>query len=106
VDDVANMVRQIVQAVLTSSTDVLLSTVDFDAMLDMVGLPKVQEILDQQAMVDRLHQNAMAQQQVQEPDKPGNPPAKKPSSKEDGPIAASLKHFYRRLRRGTDGGGR
>jgi hypothetical protein len=104
VDDVANMVRQIVQAVLTSSTDVLLSTVDFDAMLDLVGLPKVQEILDQQAMVDRLHQNSMAQQQAQELDKSGKPPAKKPASKEDGPIAASLKRFYRRLRRGTDGG--
>jgi hypothetical protein len=103
VDDVANMVRDIVKAVLTSSTDVLLSTVDFDAMLDMIGLPKIQEILDQQGLADRLHQNAMAQQQSQEASKPGEPPTKKPAFKEDGPITASLKRFYRGLRRGTRG---
>ena len=52
-DDARTLVRDIVKSVLTnpSALDVLLSTSDWDAMMDIAGVPKGQEIVDPASLV-------------------------------------------------------
>lgn len=52
VDEKLELVKEIMKAALTSSTDVLTAWADVDAMLDMLGLPKSQEVVTDEPGAD------------------------------------------------------
>lgn len=107
VDDARALVRDIVKSVLTNpaAIDVLLSSTDFDAMLDQTGIPKGEQVVDAAALLQGHGANAPADPNAPKPGPggPPKPPAPKTPADQRKEIAASMERIHAALMRGGNG---
>ncbi len=99
VDDARTLVRDIVKSVLTNpaSVDILLSSTDFDSMLDQTGVPKGEQVVDPASLLPGA-QPPPAPNGV--PPKPGVPQPPKTPAAQQKEIAASMERIHAALMRG------
>jgi hypothetical protein len=88
--------RSVMTTVFAGNVDLLLSSVDFDAMLDATGLPKSEEVVDPSAVDDEGDEkpdpNQPPANDQQPPDK-----SKPPKGKAGASMTAAVRSLYRRL---------
>ena len=98
------MVRSLISNILTQpgNLDLMLATVDLDSMLDESGLPKVREVIDQDALKPGAPEEGAAPAVVAPAGAPPAPPAPSRPGRPDtnGPLSRAMRAVYAKHRKG------